>query len=93
MLYRALDLDGFCGKTYTMENGHEISKLKCQESISEAYRKYGNSLSYGILLVFLKYTIKEYNLSMHKFNVAVVDCSYMFQLLYSNHHQVTKVEL
>jgi hypothetical protein len=39
MLYRALDLDGFCGTTYTMENGHEILKLKCQESIGQAYRK------------------------------------------------------
>jgi len=44
-------------------------------------------------IVFLKYTIKEYNLSMHNFNVAVVKCSYMFQLLCSNHHQVTIIEL
>jgi len=93
MLHRALDLDGFCGTTYTMENGHKISKFKCQESIGQAYRKYGNFLSYGIPIVFLKYIIKEYNLSMHNFNVTVVHCSYMFQLLYSNHHQVTMVEL
>jgi hypothetical protein len=33
MLYRALDLDGFFGTTYTIENGHKISKLKCQESL------------------------------------------------------------
>jgi len=39
MFYRALDLDGFCGTTYTVENGHEISKLKCQESVGQAYRK------------------------------------------------------
>jgi len=24
--------------------------------------------------------IKEYNASMHKFNVAIIDCSYTFQL-------------
>ena len=31
--------------------------------------------------------IKEYNASMHNFNVAIVGCSYMFRLLKCNHHQ------
>jgi len=35
----------------------------------------------------LCYILKEYNPSMHNFNVAVVDCSCMFRLLQSNHHQ------
>jgi len=33
--------------------------------------------------VFLKYTIKEYNPSIHNFNVAIADCSYSF----GYHHQ------
>jgi len=36
-------------------------------------------LRYGIPIVLLKYIIKGYNLSMHNFNVAIVDCNYMFQ--------------
>ena len=35
----------------------------------------------------LCYMLKEYNPSMHNFNVAIVDCNYMFQQLQSNHHQ------
>jgi len=35
----------------------------------------------GIPIILLKYIIKGYNLSMHNFNVATVDCSYMFQPL------------
>ena len=31
--------------------------------------------------------MKEYNPSLHNFNLAIVDCSYMFRLLQSNHHQ------
>jgi len=31
--------------------------------------------------------IKEYNPSMHNFNVAIVDCRYLFRLLENNHHQ------
>jgi hypothetical protein len=38
----------------------------------------------------LVYIIKEYNLSVHNFNVAVVDCSYMFWLLQNNHHQAVR---
>jgi hypothetical protein len=34
-----------------------------------------------------KYKIKEYNPSIHNFNAAIVDRSYMFRLLCSNHHQ------
>jgi hypothetical protein len=36
---------------------------------------------------FLKHIIKEYNASMHNFTVAIVEYSYMFWLLQSNHHQ------
>ena len=40
-----------------------------------------------ILSVFLKYVVKERNQSMYNFNVATADCSYMFRLLQSSHHQ------
>jgi hypothetical protein len=33
------------------------------------------------------YIVEEYNPSMHNFNVAFLDHSYMFRLLLSNHHQ------
>ena len=33
------------------------------------------------------YKIKEYNSSVDNFNVANADCSYMFWLSQSNHHQ------
>ena len=36
---------------------------------------------------WLCHILKEHNPSMHIFNVAVVDCSYMFWLLQSDHHQ------
>jgi hypothetical protein len=36
-----------------------------------------------ILIVFLKDVIKEYNLSLHNFNVVIVDCSNMLWLLQS----------
>jgi len=42
----------------------------------------------GIPVVFPKYITKDYNLSMHNFNVVTVDCSYMFQSLQSTHRQV-----
>jgi hypothetical protein len=41
----------------------------------------------GIPVVFLKHVINEYNPSMHSFNVAIVECCYMFRLLQSNHSQ------
>jgi len=31
--------------------------------------------------------VKEFNPSIHNFNVEVVDCSYMFRVLQNNHHQ------
>jgi hypothetical protein len=37
--------------------------------------------------MYKKYTIREYNPSMHNFNVGSVDYSYMFQLLQSNYNQ------
>jgi hypothetical protein len=52
-------------------------------SISYPYAHKFIVLRCGIPFVFLKYTIKEYNPSMHKFNVAIVDCSYSF----GYHHQ------
>jgi hypothetical protein len=39
-------------------------------------------LSCGILVVFLKYIIKENNLSVHNFTVATVDGSFMFRLVH-----------
>jgi len=39
------------------------------------------------LVVFQKYTIKEYNPSLHILHVAILDFTYMFRLLQSNHHQ------
>jgi hypothetical protein len=33
------------------------------------------------------YVIKEYNPSIHTFNVTIEDCSYMFRLLQTNDHQ------
>jgi hypothetical protein len=38
----------------------------------------------SIPIVFLKYIIKEHNPPMHNFDVAITDCSSMFQLLQSN---------
>ena len=44
-------------------------------------------LQCGIPSLFLKCIIKEYNLLVNNFKVEIVDCSYMFRLLQSNHHQ------
>ena len=42
---------------------------------------------YLALMLGLDYIIKEYNSSLHNCNVATVDCSYILQLLQSNHHE------
>jgi hypothetical protein len=41
----------------------------------------------GVPLVILKYMIKECNMSAHNFNVAIVNCNYIFRLLQTNHCQ------
>jgi hypothetical protein len=42
----------------------------------------------GFPSVLLKYVIKEYNLTMNKFNVKIVDCSYMFRPPKRNHYPI-----
>ena len=37
--------------------------------------------------LFLKHVTKQYNQSMHSFNVTTVDCSYMFRVLQSSYQQ------
>ena len=44
------------------------------------------SLRRGISFVFLKYIVNEYNRPMRNFTVPIVDISYTFRLLQSNHH-------
>jgi hypothetical protein len=44
----------------------------------------------GISVVFPKCIIQEYNPSMRKFNIAVVECSYLFRLIQSNRYQAVR---
>jgi hypothetical protein len=65
------------------ENYLSYTKQKHKEycfSISGLTGSDVSVLRFGIQIEFLKQTIKEHKPSMHSFNVAIADCSYMFCL-------------
>jgi hypothetical protein len=47
-------------------------------------------LRHGISIVFPEYIIQECNPSMCTFNIAVVECSYVFRLFQSNLYQAVR---